>query len=1201
MKDTINRLARGAFEYEPPIIEISELNIEETVGINSIYCGELHIRSVGGQNIKGVVSSSNHAVTMDKSTFVGVDNMVSYRVDTRGVSRGEKIEGRFNVISNGGETGVTFTFKVVDTSVDSSMGAIKNLFHFTNLVQGEPDEAYKIFVTDNFEKIFLRDDYELKNRYELLLYGDKPKYLGVRGDVRHCVEEFLISIHKKNRIQLRVSEEYKEYLNLESSMTDSIMLIKNTWGAVKVKISSDNPCLRPEVSEINEESFAGSKYELRYFVDKSKLHAGRNYARILFETPFQTLKVEFLLTTGKEHAPEVVESRKARLEIQKNLSFLLESYLSFRVKRINLAQWTKQSLGAIEKIRSLDDEDPFYKLVHAQLLIAVRKRHEAEWLLENVRDDVTNNVEEHAQVYAYYLYVSSLFRQDSAYAVEAMRIVKRLYEEGHDDWRILWVIFYLDEEYEKNRSLKLVRIKEQFYKGCASPLMYLEAALILSEQPLLLRVFDEFEIQTVLFASRNGLISERLLSHMTEIADNKKTFSKGYWNLLIRLYEKNRNKNLLSSIYKMMIKNDTLPSNAFYWIKEAVEADLRITNLYENYLTYCDKSSMQPLPKLLLLYFAYNSTLDYNLKSYLYANVYANRLDDPQQYEIYKYQIGRFVLDQVSKGHINMHLAMLYKELLEPSMINEDTSKMLANILFSYRVTCSNPDMTTVYVKHKELEEVQTKQLVNGEAYVNLYTKGAGIVLGDRFGNRYTGEELFRLERVFDGDKYIPLAFKYLKDDLWMSLYFCENGKKYGYSEADMVECYKRVTKDARVSEHYRNEFIEKIIDYYYADYDGDHFDEEYIFPDLDKLNEECRIKVTETHIRNGHYEKAMEIIRNRGAVGVDAKRLLRMCSSLLKNLEDEEDPELLNICEIVFKQHKYDEEVLRYLIRYYDCSTKDMVELWKAAKNFDLDTSDLEERLLYQMMFIRSQNGSFAKIFESYYNHGARQRVVEAYIAYNSYNYFIKDIVVDTDVFRVIEHRIREEMDTIDICKLALLKFYADDIETISLTEEQIRIARMLISEMVDKKRIFNFFKKFAGYVEVPHEVMDKTIVEYRTNPDSEVVIHYVAESTDGQNEYVVESMENVFEGIFSKSFVLFYGDNIQYYITEHRKEVEDLTESGSLSNQNVTDQVARGKYEMINDMLACVELQDVKSLRRMMNGYVMSDMMSREIFKPL
>lgn len=1197
MKDTINRLARGVFEYEPPVIELSEVNIDESIGINSIYCGELRIKSASGQAIKGIVSSTNHAVVMEKATFVGVDNVVKYKVDTRGIGKGEKIEGRFNIISNGGESGVTFSFKVVDNSVDSSMGILKNLFHFTNLVQTEPEEAYKLFVSDSFETIFLKDDYELKNRYELLLYGEKPKYLGPKTDIKQCVEEFLISIRKKNRIELTLSEGNKEYKNIEASFTDSVIVSKNTWGAVRIKVSCDNPCVKPETDFIDEDKFAGSRYELRYFIDRDKLHAGKNYARILFESPFQTLKLDILLVSDG-----IVPNKNASaLEIHKNVAFLVDSYLSFRVKKINMAQWTKQSLAAIEKIRAVDAEDPYYKLIHAQLLISVRKRDEAKWLLDNVRDYVMDRQEDNAALYSYYLYVNSLYKQDAAYAVESLKTVKRLYEEGNDDWRILWVMFYLDDEYEKNKSLKTARIKEQFYKGCISPVMYLEAALIFSEQPLLLRVFDDFEIQTLLFACRMNLISEKLLSHVTEIAENKKTYSKTYWNLMIKLYERNKNKILLSVIYKMMVKNEKLPKNGFYWIKAAVEADLRITNLYENYLTYCDKTTMEPLPKLLLLYFAYNSSLDYNLKAYLFANIYYNRYDDPQTFDTYRYQMERFVLDQVSRGHINVHLARLYKEMLEPSMINADTSRMLANILFSYRITCENPEFSVVYVKHKETEEIQAKTIVNGEAYINIFTQGAGIVLGDRNGRRYTGEHLYKCTRVFEGDKYIPLAFKYLKDDLWMSLYFCENGKKYGYSDYDMVCCYKNVIQDKRISEYYRNEFIGRIIDYYYSDYDGDSFDEEYITPDIEKLDERSRIKVTETYIMNGKYQDAMEIIRKRGAMGVNPKRLLRMCPSLIDGVSGEKDEEVLRICELVFKQHKYDEEVLCYLVKYYDCSTKDMVELWKAAKDFDIDTTELEERILYQMMFIRSYSSSFARIFESYYNHGARERVVEAYIAYNSYNFFVKEMIISTDVFRVIEHRISEGSETIDVCKLALLKYYADDIDFIELTDKQKKMAQDILNEMIDKRKIFEFYKKLNGAVSVPHTVMDKTIVEYRTNPDARVLIHYVMEGEDGLNEYMVENMENVFEGIFTKSFVLFYGDNMQYYITEHKEDEEELTESGSVSNQNIKADISQGRYDLINDMLACIELQDTRTLKKLMSSYVMSEMISEAIFKPL
>ncbi len=1197
MQDTINRLARGIFEYEPPVIELSELNIDEAIGMNSIYSGELHIRSKGDKKIKGIVSSSNHAVKVDTPQFVGVENVIKYHVDSRGIRKGERIEGRFNVISNGGEIAATYSFRIADHTVESSMGAIKNMFHFTNLVQTEPEEAYRLFVSDNFPEIFLKDDYELRNRYELLLYGDKPKYLGPQVNVKQCVEEFLVSIHKKNRVVLGISDSEREYDELTASITDQIVITKNTWGAVNVEITCDNDCVIPKVSSLDEERFAGGKYELSYVVDYEKLHGGNNYAMITIRTATQELSLRIVA----RKASSLRKANAKTFELQQNLSFVMESYLAFRVKKINLSQWTKQSLSAIEKVRSVDDTNPFYMLLHAQLLISVRKREEALWLLNQVKELTYGKEEEYPALTAYYLYVNSLYRQESDYAVESLRKCKRLFDLGQDDWRILWVIFYLDEEYERNKSLKIARIKEQFYKGCHSPIMYLEAALAFDAQPPLLRVFDDFEIQTVLFACKMGLLSDRLIDHIVEIADNKKSYSACYLKLLKILYERTKNPEFLSVIYKMMVKEDSMPKDAFVWIKRAVEADLKITNLYENYMTYCDKSDMSPLPKILLMYFAYNSSLEYNLKAYLFANVYYNRYDDPETFELYRYQMERFILDMLSKGRINQHLARLYKEMLEPSMINQDTSRMLANILFSYRVTCTNKDMTTLYVKHKETGEVFTRPMVNGEGYVSIYTESAGIAVGDAAGNRYSGEELYTVTKAFDGDKYIPLAFKYLPNDLWLCLYFGENGLKYGYTDKEMMEVYRTIIDDSRVTERCRQEMMGHIIDYFHEEYNGDDFDHDYIFPDMEKLDEENRIKVTETYILNGKYDLAMQIIRARGAVGVNPKRLLRMCDSLIRGVEGEEDPEVLGICEMVLKQHKYDEEVLEYLVKYYECATRDMIDLWKVAMDFGVDTTPIEERLLYQMLFIHSHNSNISKVFESYYEHGARERLVQAYIAYNAYNYFVKQEVISVDVFRVIEHDCLEKKEVLDVCKMALLHYYADDIDTIELSEEQKELAQDLLHEMADKKKIFSFYRKLQKAVHVPHEVMDKSLVEYRTNPDSKVFIHYINEKEDGKNEYVVEAMENVYEGIFVKNFMLFYGDNMQYYITENHGEEEELTESGNVTNQELTEEMQQGRFGMLNDMLSCIELSDQATLKKLMNSYVMSDIMSKELFHPL
>ena len=242
-----------------------------------------------------------------------------------------------------------------------------------------------------------------------------------------------------------------------------------------------------------------------------------------------------------------------------------------------------------------------------------------------------------------------------------------------------------------------------------------------------------------------------------------------------------------------------------------------------------------------------------------------------------------------------------------------------------------------------------------------------------------------------------------------------------------------------------------------------------------------------------------------------------------------------------------------------------------------------------------------YSKVFESYYEHGARERLVQAYIAYNAYNYFVKQEVISVDVFRVIEHDCLEKKEVLDVCKMALLHYYADDIDTIELNDEQKELAQDLLHEMVDKKKIFSFYRKLQKAVHVPHEVMDKSLVEYRTNPDSKVFIHYINEKEDGKNEYVVEAMENVYEGIFVKNFMLFYGDNMQYYITENHGEEEELTESGNVTNQELTEEMQQGRFGMLNDMLSCIELSDQATLKKLMNSYVMSDIMSKELFHPL
>ena len=97
-----------------------------------------------------------------------------------------------------------------------------------------------------------------------------------------------------------------------------------------------------------------------------------------------------------------------------------------------------------------------------------------------------------------------------------------------------------------------------------------------------------------------------------------------------------------------------------------------------------------------------------------------------------------------------------------------------------------------------------------------------------------------------------------------------------------------------------------------------------------------------------------------------------------------------------VFISGKYDEVMLNYLVGEFCGTTYDMIKLWTAAKNFDLDSYKISERLLIQMLYTGFMPGKTVNIFEDYCAHGAKPEVVMAYISYLSYQYVVNDQVVE-------------------------------------------------------------------------------------------------------------------------------------------------------------------------------------------------------------
>ncbi|SEW45114.1 DUF5717 family protein [[Clostridium] fimetarium] len=1197
MKDQINRLARGEFVYETPKLTISIVDIEASIQAGSTYCHEFKI--VGSSEIKGVVYSNDYRVTVDNSNFIGVENLIKYTVDLVGVEPSEIIDGQFDIISNADEISIPYSFKVIEKEIETSMGKVHNLFHFANMAQMASEEAQKLFVSKNFPEVFLKNDLNLLNIYESLNKGE---------NIRNNIEEFLIAIHKKSFISLSLSEPKKIYKTFTENYKDVVVIRKHTWGYIELNIASDSEFIKLSLNEnnLNSEIFTGNKFELEYLLDKSKMHHGKNFGRIIITSTYQELIYEIEVNN---YSIGIVDEKSIDKEInmkekKRAIYELSRKYIDFRAKRIDVKSWIDESNHILDRIRSIADKDIYFRLVQAQIYFTQQKIDTAQWLLDSVKDEILQQKAENVTIYCYYLYVNSLIKKDTQYSQEILKTVKKYYENGHDEWQLLWIMFYIDEEYDKNQSIKLARIKEQFHKGYKSPILYLEASNIINAQPMLLRVLNDFELQVINFACKYNIINEKLAQQICEICKNEKSRSKTFLRILNRVYNIYNNDQMLNVLCTNLIRNEISGPNVFEIYEQSILKNFRITKLYEFYMDSIDESKMKIFPKMVLLYFAYNNQLDYDKKAFLYANIITNKEKEKDTYSSYRKQIELFAIDQIRRGRINENLIIIYKDIWDKSILNKETAETISKILFTYKLTCHNDKIKFVIVKHKELLKEIKIPFVKHVAYIQMYTENCSIVFEDEFKVRKKDSISFEIKRLFEDMSLVNLVYDENNYDLGLLQYFCEGNRKYQKHSMGYLKMQNYLNHSNEVTPEFKRELRNSIIHYYYLEYIGDEFEQNFPEINTENLTQTESSMLIETCIMHGMYEDAYDLTLLYGYRKVKPQRLFKLCRRMIEITDYNCNEFIIGMSEYVFLGKKYDDVVLEYLVSNFNGTTKTMLEICDACYNFNIDAHELEERLISQMIFSNSKQLQLDNVFEKYYERGAKDRIVEAYLAYNSYNYFVKEKDMNENVFKILENRMFSSDEATIVCEIALLKYYS----TIKLLEEkQLIFANKLLDKLCTESKIFSFFKKFENRVTLPFYAMDKTIIEFRTNPNNKVTINYITGDknkrvdSDKKDEYVKETMKNTFEGVFTKEFTMLYGDTLEYYFTVIANGSETSTDNKKIIYDSINTLNTNGRFDFINDMLASKELHDMATLHKLMHGYCVQDYVTGVVFKPL
>lgn len=1156
MKTVIEQAAAGIIEHKIPKIRISETSIAIEMEQNGFYHGTIDIDSENDTVFKTIVYSTLENVTIENPKYVGMHYTMKYLVsaDTREAS--DVLHGEFHVVSDAGEYCIPYTITVHKPVIQTSYGSISNYDQFVRLVWRSAEEGRKVFQSPKFQEIVIGNNYQECRLYEGLMK---------QQDVGTAMEEFLVAIKKKERIQVSLLEESYEQSDLAESTRCIVHMSKNTWGHVDLSVSAKGEFIDEFKKSVGSEDFIGNRLNYYFTVRKERLHKGKNYGKLIFTTKNQVLELPILI-----HNDSTIDEKR---KIQKKTIYeLMECYLLFRMQKVPYPNWEEQSMRLVDRMRNNNESDLSVRLLKAQMCMIADKREEASWILDYVQSVLPTVKEGKLELNSYYLYLRALQKRNVEYTKDVVKSLRNVYDV-HPCWEILWFLLYLDERFENNKSLKYSIIKDHCNKGCTSPMMYFEALNVLNGQPVLLRVLNHFEIQIMTLAVKRKFVQPKLAAQFAALAMKEKRFNKRILRILIQMYEMYQNNQILTAIVSMLIKGKCTDHSYFKWFELAVKNDLKIAKLYEYYIYSIDQKDMSILPQMLLMYFVYNTDSIKGREAYLFRNLIHNKQDIPQIYQGYMRAIEQFGIRQILKGNIDEHLAVIYDEILSKALLNDDIARRLPGIILTYKLSVKNPRMKYVIVLHKETKEEHRYLIKDGVSYVKVYTQQPTILFENEDGVRIC-DSTYELTRLLDMEYYLRLSYEIYPYNKYLRLHYGENYAHFKNNPEKYVSMFQLLMDIDDMDCNYKKELLKDILDYYYNNVQDEAMDRYLMNVELDRIEGESRNKMIQMMIMRGMYEEASLVLHRFGSAYVNVNYLFRFCTRMLERNSRDRDEYLVRFCYETYKKGLYDERTLRYLGRHYYGTLDEMLQIWHSCVGYELEHRELEERILVHGIFVHAWK-KIGDLFAHYYENGAKDTICHAYINILSSYGMIYDTEYDEKLNFYIEKELSQKETMHVYSELHLLKHYSEQEQ---LETFQKRIAERLLRSFVEKNIVFEFFKKFSWMMDIPQKIFEQTVFTFCGSGYKQRSLFYRFGDDISYKEKV---MEEVVPGIWNASLILFHGERVSYYIGEAPEEAPCVKELSNIVDKN------QGSYcfRLINQMI--LAKQDEDEYKRLLCDY--------------
>lgn len=1179
MRARIGQIAAGRFNGTKPILAFSEETIDLSVIEGRSEAGSFVIESTNQIKICGIVYSTNPRMECLNPHFEGEKVRIRYQFNSKGLTEGDTCEGKFVIVCNQIEYSLSFCARITRLYAEASTGAVKSLDDFTRLAASNWDEAYHLFYNRNFLNTIPYD-----NVYERLTYEG---FACARPSGQN-MEEFLIGVNKKQPVSISVDKSEEIFMASKEPQSGCFTITKDNWGYTEIRLRTDCEFIKLSKPVLTLDDFIGKTYLYEYIIDASAMHAGRNFGRIYIDGVYQSFTID--ITAGVRDDDGSISDIAVTKDIKECMVGIMELYTSFRLKRIVTGVWANETISILNHLHALMPDEHMYELMKAQAFIINRQRQEAKWILDDFKH---SNPDKKAPIWGYYLYLMTLLEREPSYVDNMTHEVELIFYENPDSVLLFWVLLFLRDQYFDDSAGKLKDIKYWVLRGCSSPYLYIEAYYLISQDPYLIKELSVFELRILSWAVKEKALTKELAGAIFEAVDLAGGFDNRVYELLTAAYEICPEAEYVGIICSYLIKGHKNDTCFHKWFELGIENKLRLTGLYESYLLTMNDRQISPVPKIIQMYFSFDNKLPYRKLAVLYNNIIAAKETEPEVYHKYRKAMGRFAMDQVQLRHIDDNLAVLYEDMLELGFINEELSAAFSDIIYTHKLIVFDKRIVRAIIYQNEMKEPQIVPVTDQCAYFELFSNDYVILFEDSRGYRYVKSISYRLQRLMDAEKYLDRCISLSPDRPQYIVSHFKNVRDYSDFTKDDLKLFKPVFYSESFSDSYKAVMGYRILKYCQL-----HDYEDYVRPFLqsinfDTLQKDARKYLIDMLVSNRLYEKAYDMAMEYGIDMLAAASKVVLCENALK-VQHVDDDFMVQLAISAFKTGKYSDLVLKYLCENYTGPTDELINLWHAADKFSISSMKLDERILEQGIYTQIEPEKISDIFMEYYKRAGNEKLILAYISLVAHGYLHSGGCKADFIFDIIEKRFIGNRTLNDACQLALLKYFA---EKTDITQAELEIEDTLLKYYIYNNMYFDFFARLDYRLLKKYFIYDKAFLQYESTPGAHVVLHY-SRDEDGE-EFNSEDMVEMYDGIYVKAFVIFFGELIRYYITEEHDNSIEVKESNRLTCNNIPGDNDHSRYNLINEMIISDTLSDETTLKSNIDEYKRLDAATKQLFK--